>query len=112
LDCTFAHVDAPSKPKFADLAFLQLAEPLDRSRIVGEQVESRPFVLDELDGPVVDAIVHPGFGHFEFPGHLGDGEAAGDMVRSRGALHPRSPDQPVPVSDGLHRATDHVLPLR
>src|SRR5829696_7343697 len=64
--CTIAHVDAPSKLKFADLAFLQLPEPLDGVRSVGEQIQSCPVVLDDPDGPVVDAVVYPGLGTSSF----------------------------------------------
>src|SRR5215204_5993256 len=110
--CTIAHVDAPSKPKFADLAFLQLPEPLDGVRSVGEQIQSCPVVLDDPDGPVVDAVVYPGLGYFEFAGNLGESEVAGHMVCSRLTLHSPTPDQPVPVADGLYRASNHVLPLR
>ena len=71
--CTIAHVDAPSKLKFADLAYLQLPEPLDGVRSVGEQIQSCPVVLDDPDGSVVDAVVYPGLGHLKFLGQLGKG---------------------------------------
>jgi hypothetical protein len=61
------------EPKFLDLAFLEFAKPLDRSWLVGEQIESRSSVFGDLDSPIVDASIHPGVGYFELLRYLRNG---------------------------------------